>query len=58
MDANEGGDGAGGQSKACGDPVNSDSELYDPLEAASERDIARAMPGVIRRAHIDIAPRS
>ena len=38
-----------------GDPdgSNIDAELYDPLEAPSQRDLRRAMPGVIRRAHID-----
>lgn len=36
-----------------GDESAVDGELYDPLAAASQRDIRRALPGVIRRAHMD-----
>ena len=35
------------------DDGNIDAELYDPLEAPSQRDLRRAMPGVLRRAHSD-----
>ncbi|HVV32835.1 MAG TPA: hypothetical protein VHC73_06380 [Vitreimonas sp.] len=42
-----------------GDPDhgNIDAELYDPLESPAQRDMSRAMPGVIRRAHIQPAHR-
>lgn len=38
-----------------GDPDDSnvDSELYDPLDAPSQRDIRRALPGAVRREKID-----
>jgi hypothetical protein len=35
------------------DDSNIDAELYDPLEAPSQRDLRRAMAGVIRRAQQD-----
>lgn len=42
-----------------GDPDdgNIGDELYDPLQAPSQRDMRRAMPGVIRRAQIDAGRR-
>jgi hypothetical protein len=38
-----------------GDPDNSnvEAELYDPLQSPTQRDIRRAMEGVLRRAHLD-----
>jgi hypothetical protein len=42
-----------------GDPDHSniDVELYDPLQSPSQRDLTRAMPGVLRRAHMHPAHR-
>ncbi|MFT3726751.1 MAG: hypothetical protein QM759_02875 [Terricaulis sp.] len=42
---------------ADGGAENFDTELYDPQDA-DNLDLRRAMPGVIRRAHIDAARRS